>query len=1079
MARTKVDLANQTVGNIPESRVSGLTADLAALIPESIIKAKGDLVVGISPTTASGVGVGLNGKVLTADSSQPSGLSWTTPASSSGQHLYDAIVAPTGGDYSDIQTALTALGSNATIFIAPGTYTITSTINVTGNNVTIIGSGIQTIVNIGANSVVAFNVTGNDVTIRNLQISGHKQSYTGTRGIFGQTGISRLRVINCYIHDLKGEGVIQDTNTGNQILDNVICDNVGENIQLASCNGVIVSGNYLYVSTNDVTYGTIDCQITIFSSHNCLFNDNVLDGNASGGAGVGYGIEMGGNTEMWGNTFSDNVVQNVYYPGIYIWNDSSAGSHNNVVSGNTFRNCGTQAINLFRNAKHNIITGNNIENASISSNGAYAAIEMTSDDPLKFSDYNVITNNYVYDHAANKSNGISETGAQSNHSLITGNVVRGSLASITTVGDQSQAYNNVVEIPYYEKKLQLMKNTSGGTVNKGSIVILKSVANGFEYTTTTTLGDVKVYGMVAEDTTNNSYGLVQVLGKTTYLKANGTTAISIGDYLSTYSSAGIVKKASAGDTVIAIALEAYSTADSNGVLDALIISPFSLASSSSGTVTTLSVASANGFAGSVTNPTTTPQITVSTTASGILKGNSTSIAPAVANVDYLTPTGNGSQLTGMTESQIANLTTDLAAKAAEVSITGATKTKITYNADGIVTAGADATTADIADSTNKRYVTDAQQTVLGNTSGTNTGDQTLASSVVSETGYGQSSAVGTSTNVARQDHTHGTPTAEKDTTAQTGILKGNGSTITVATDADITGKVLTGYVSGAGTVAATDTILQAIQKLNANDATNANLTGPITSVGNATSVASQTGTGTKFVMDTSPVLVTPTIGVATATSINKMAITAPATGSTLAVADGKTFTVSNTITLAGTDGTTITLPSTTGTVALNNQTFFIGTTSVAINRASASLTLAGITLTTPNIGAATGTSLAATGAITSSGGGIGYATGAGGTVSQATSKSTAFTLSKLTGTITTPADALAANTNATATWTNTQIAATDIVIVQHQSGGTLGAYNITVTPAAGSATLVIRNITGGSLSEALVIRFAVIKAVAA
>lgn len=50
--------------------------------------------------------------------------------------------------------------------------------------------------------------------------------------------------------------------------------------------------------------------------------------------------------------------------------------------------------------------------------------------------------------------------------------------------------------------------------------------------------------------------------------------------------------------------------------------------------------------------------------------------------------------------------------------------------------------------------------------------------------------------------------------------------------------------------------------------TNANLTGPITSVGNATSVASQTGTGTKFVMDTSPTLVTPVIGAATGTSLS-------------------------------------------------------------------------------------------------------------------------------------------------------------------------------------------------------------------
>lgn len=63
-----------------------------------------------------------------------------------------------------------------------------------------------------------------------------------------------------------------------------------------------------------------------------------------------------------------------------------------------------------------------------------------------------------------------------------------------------------------------------------------------------------------------------------------------------------------------------------------------------------------------------------------------------------------------------------------VAITWATKTKITYDAKGLVTSWADATTADISDSSNKRYVTDAQLTVIGNTSGTNTGDQTITNS---------------------------------------------------------------------------------------------------------------------------------------------------------------------------------------------------------------------------------------------------------------------------------------------------------------------------------------------------------------
>jgi hypothetical protein len=52
-----------------------------------------------------------------------------------------------------------------------------------------------------------------------------------------------------------------------------------------------------------------------------------------------------------------------------------------------------------------------------------------------------------------------------------------------------------------------------------------------------------------------------------------------------------------------------------------------------------------------------------------------------------------------------------------------------------------------------------------------------------------------------------------------------------------------------------------------------------------------------------------TLGAATATSVNKMAITAPATSSTLAVADGKTATINNTITLTGTDSATYNLAS--------------------------------------------------------------------------------------------------------------------------------------------------------------------------
>ena len=96
-------------------------------------------------------------------------------------------------------------------------------------------------------------------------------------------------------------------------------------------------------------------------------------------------------------------------------------------------------------------------------------------------------------------------------------------------------------------------------------------------------------------------------------------------------------------------------------------------------------------------------------------------------ITSLTTTGSSGAATLI--SNVLNIPTytlaGLGGVASNGAITGATKTKITYDAKGLVTSGADATTADIADSTNKRYVTDANLVTIGNQSGTNTGDQNI------------------------------------------------------------------------------------------------------------------------------------------------------------------------------------------------------------------------------------------------------------------------------------------------------------------------------------------------------------------
>lgn len=135
----------------------------------------------------------------------------------------------------------------------------------------------------------------------------------------------------------------------------------------------------------------------------------------------------------------------------------------------------------------------------------------------------------------------------------------------------------------------------------------------------------------------------------------------------------------------------------------------------------------------------------------------------------------------------------------------------------------------------------------------------------------------------------------------------------------------------------------------------------------AAAVTDETGSGS-LVFATSPTLVTPVLGVATATSINKVAITAPATGSTLTIADGKTLTASNTLTLTGTDGSSVAF-GTGGTVVYTSN-------KLSVHAATTSAELAGVisdetgsgslvfatspTLVTPVLGAATATSITAT-----------------------------------------------------------------------------------------------------------------------
>jgi len=106
---------------------------------------------------------------------------------------------------------------------------------------------------------------------------------------------------------------------------------------------------------------------------------------------------------------------------------------------------------------------------------------------------------------------------------------------------------------------------------------------------------------------------------------------------------------------------------------------------------------------------------------------------------------------------------------------------------------------------------------------------------------------------------------------------------------------------------------------------------------------------------------------------------------------------------------------------------------------------------------------------------IGYTAAAQGTVTQLTDKSTAVTLNKSMGRITMANAALAGNTAVSFTMNNSTISSNDTIIVNISGGATTGAYTTYVTSmTAGSAILTLRNLTGTSYSEAVILNFSII-----
>lgn len=283
-----------------------------------------------------------------------------------------------------------------------------------------------------------------------------------------------------------------------------------------------------------------------------------------------------------------------------------------------------------------------------------------------------------------------------------------------------------------------------------------------------------------------------------------------------------------------------------------------------GTVTQVSVVTANGFAGTVATDTTTPAITLTTSITGILQGNGTAISAA-------STTGSGNVVLS-TSPTLVTPTLGVALATSINGLTVSTSTGTLTVANGKTLTASNTLTFTGTDGSSVNFGTGG--TVLyGNQSITLTGNVT---------GTGSTSISTTVAQIGAQ--------TVSGTTGTTNVVFSNSPTLVTPALGTPSALVLTN---------ATGLPIAGITGLGANVGT---FLATPSSANLAAAVTDETGSGS-LVFATSPTLVTPALGAATATSINGLTLTS-STGA-LTIANGKTLTASNTLTFTGTDSSSV------------------------------------------------------------------------------------------------------------------------------------------------------------------------------
>ncbi|HKR81426.1 MAG TPA: glycosyl hydrolase family 28-related protein [Candidatus Saccharimonadales bacterium] len=387
--------ASNTLNNIPESAVTNLTSDLSGKVDKSTVTAKGDLIAATASATVARVGVGSDGQVLTADSTQSAGLKWSAAAAGDmvlastqtvtgtktfnagtlrdkGSQLFDVKAFGAAGDGSTddtaaIQSAIdAATPTKGTVFFPPGTYrlaTLSGTAATVNRRFLTLTAGVTlqgvsaaaSVLKVGNSTAPFFTVVGGTadltgLTVRDLgfdlnttnnapasnQADGSVLDYRAAVVVY--TG-NRVTVRNCRITDSCGVWGFTANGSGTSVSDTII---EGNRLEWASTSvyhdtsAVYTSGVRTLIRGNhfSATAGTP----LAFSAIETHGDDQVVTNNTISGWFRGINV-TGVGVVSTNIVFSHNTIKRCGV-GVELWSNASGlsggfGLINTMISQNT------------------------------------------------------------------------------------------------------------------------------------------------------------------------------------------------------------------------------------------------------------------------------------------------------------------------------------------------------------------------------------------------------------------------------------------------------------------------------------------------------------------------------------------------------------------------------------------------------------------------------------------------------------------------------------------------------------------------------------------------------------------------